>query len=83
MLTVFSKVSEKTMYHRLNQHLQANNILVQEQFGFRKDLSTDHAALSLTNGILKPGMINFILAGFPVILLKHSTVLLMSCLYQK
>jgi hypothetical protein len=53
MLTVFSKVLEKTMYHRLNQHLQVNNILVQEQFGFRKDLSTDHAAFSLTNGILQ------------------------------
>jgi hypothetical protein len=30
-----------------------NNISVQEQFGFRKDLSTDHAAFSLTNGILQ------------------------------
>jgi hypothetical protein len=38
MLTVFSKVVEKTMYCRLNQHLQVNNILLQEQFGFRKDL---------------------------------------------
>jgi hypothetical protein len=53
MLTVFSKVLEKTMYHRLNRHLQMNNILVQEQFGFRKDLSTDRAAFSLTNGILQ------------------------------
>jgi hypothetical protein len=53
MLTVFSKVLEKTMYHRLNQHLQVNNLLVQEQFGFWKDLSTNHAAFSLTNGILQ------------------------------
>jgi hypothetical protein len=53
MLTAFSKVLEKTMYHRLNQHLQVNNILVQERFGFWKDLSTDHAAFSLTNGILQ------------------------------
>jgi hypothetical protein len=36
MLTVFSKVIEKTMYLRLNQHLQVNNILVHEQFGFRR-----------------------------------------------
>jgi hypothetical protein len=30
-----------------------NNILVQEQFGFWKDLSTHHAVFSLTNGILQ------------------------------
>jgi hypothetical protein len=29
-----------------------NNILVQEKFGFRKNFSTDHAAFSLTTGIL-------------------------------
>jgi hypothetical protein len=28
LLTVFSKILEKTMYHRLNQHLKVNNILV-------------------------------------------------------
>jgi hypothetical protein len=53
MLSAFSKVLEKTMYHRLNQHLQVNNILIQEQFGFWKDLSTDHAAFSPTNRILQ------------------------------
>jgi hypothetical protein len=53
LLTVFSKVLEKTTYHRLNQHLQVNHILVREQFGFRKVLSTNHAAFSLTNGILQ------------------------------
>jgi hypothetical protein len=36
-----------------NQHLQVNNILVHERFGFRKDLSTDHADFSLTTGILQ------------------------------
>jgi hypothetical protein len=53
MLMVFSKVIEKTIYHRLNQHVQVNNILVHEQFGFRKDLSMDHTAFSLTIGILQ------------------------------
>jgi hypothetical protein len=41
------------MYHILNQHLQVNNVLVTEQFGFRKDLSTEHAAFSLTDRILQ------------------------------
>ena len=53
MLTVFSKVLERVMHCRLSQHLQVNNILVQEQFGFRKSFSTDHAAFSFTTGILQ------------------------------
>jgi hypothetical protein len=52
LLPVFSKVFEKAMYCRLNQHLQANNILANEQYGFRKGLSTEHATFSLTNNIL-------------------------------
>jgi hypothetical protein len=44
MLTSFSEELEKTMYHRLNKHLGINNVLVNEQFGFRKNLSTEHAA---------------------------------------
>jgi hypothetical protein len=63
MLTVFSKVLGKTMYHRLNQHLQVNNILVQEQFGFQKHLLTDHAAFLLTNGILQAWNDKFHTAG--------------------
>jgi hypothetical protein len=50
MLTVFSKSLEKVMHSRLTQYLQANNILVQEQFGFTKNLSTDHTTFSFTTG---------------------------------
>jgi hypothetical protein len=38
MLTVFSKILENVMHHRLSQHLHVDNILVQEQFGFRKKI---------------------------------------------
>jgi uncharacterized protein YutD len=41
------------MYSRLNQHLSINNIPGTEQYGFRKDRSTEHAAYSLINGILQ------------------------------
>jgi hypothetical protein len=41
------------MHSRLNQHLNTNNILATEQYGFRKDWSTDHAAYTLVNGILQ------------------------------
>jgi hypothetical protein len=39
------------MYYRLNQHLKINNVLVSEQYRFRKCLSTQHVAYSLTNNI--------------------------------
>jgi len=48
LLPVFSKVFEKEIYCRSNQHLQANNILATEQYGFRKGLSPEHATFSLT-----------------------------------
>jgi len=52
LLPVFSKVYEKAMYCRLNQHLQAKSLLANEQYGFRKDLSTEHVTFSLTDNIL-------------------------------
>ncbi|PNF17558.1 hypothetical protein B7P43_G15556, partial [Cryptotermes secundus] len=52
ILTSFSKVFEKVMYNRLLEHLNSNNILVKEQFGFRKDLTTEKATYELTNDIL-------------------------------
>jgi hypothetical protein len=59
----FLRLVINTVYHRINQHLQVNIILVQEQFGFRKDLSTDHAAFSLTTGILQAWNEKLLTAG--------------------
>ena len=36
LLTAFLEVLEKTMCHRLNQHLQVSNMLVTEQYSLRK-----------------------------------------------
>ena len=47
LLSVFSKVFEMAMYCRLNQHLQANNILATEQYGFKKGLSVEQATFSV------------------------------------
>jgi hypothetical protein len=52
-ITNFSKVPEKIMYKRLSHHMRTNNILVPEQFGFRKGLSTEDAACKLTDNVLK------------------------------
>jgi hypothetical protein len=35
ILSVFSKILERIMYKRLNSHIEQNNILIKEQFGFR------------------------------------------------
>jgi len=40
------------MYSRLNKHLQTNSILVPEQYALRKGMSTEDAALRLTDSVL-------------------------------
>jgi len=50
---VFSMVLEKATHSRLSQHLHINNILVTEQYGCRKGISTKAAAFRLTDGIFK------------------------------
>ena len=39
------------MHSRLNEHISTNNILATQQYGFRKDWSTELAAYTLINGI--------------------------------
>jgi hypothetical protein len=41
LLTSFSKVIKKIIYKRLYRYLNVNNILVNEQFGFREKSSTE------------------------------------------
>jgi len=52
LLPAFSKILERIMHNRLYQHIQTDNILTTEQYGFRKGLSTEQATHSLTNNIL-------------------------------
>jgi hypothetical protein len=53
LFTVFSKVFEKAMHSRLSHHLHTNNILVPEQRGFRKGITTENAAFKLTDSVFK------------------------------
>jgi hypothetical protein len=41
LLILFSKVFEEVMYSRLMGDLNINKILVEGQFGFRKNLATE------------------------------------------
>jgi hypothetical protein len=53
LLTSFSKIFEKVIYKRLDNHVNANNILAKEQYGFRSNTSIEQAIYQLTNNILK------------------------------
>jgi len=61
-LTFFSKVFEKALYIRVTEHLNTNNLLVGNQFGFRKGTATQDAIFKLTKEILK-ALNNKTLAG--------------------
>jgi Notch-like protein len=45
LLTTFSKVLYKVIYNRLSHHMYINNILVPEQYGFRKGVSIEKCSL--------------------------------------
>jgi hypothetical protein len=49
LLTALSKVFEKVVYNRLFEHLNCNNVLVKEQFGFRKNPTTEKVTYELIN----------------------------------
>ena len=50
LLTVF-KVLEKAMHKRLSLRLHTNQILITEQYAYRKGISTEDAAFRLTDSI--------------------------------
>jgi hypothetical protein len=51
LLTVFSQVFDKVMYSRLSHHVHSNKILVPEKYGFIQRISTEDAALRVTDNI--------------------------------
>lgn len=53
VLSVFSKVFEKVLNTRLIQFVKSNNILSNNQFGFRTGKSTEDAVLELTDTVTK------------------------------
>jgi hypothetical protein len=52
LLTSFSKISEKVIFSRLREHADNHNILAQEQYDFRNNLSTEAASFNLLNNVL-------------------------------
>jgi hypothetical protein len=52
LLTSFSKVFEKVIFNTIKHHIDTNNILAQEQYGFRTKSSTEVATYNLVNNAL-------------------------------
>jgi hypothetical protein len=53
LLISFSKVFEKVIYKRLHYQIKNNNILANEQYGYRNNSSIEIASYNLINNILK------------------------------
>ena len=53
VLTCFSKLLEKITHKRLISYIEKHNILSKHQYGFRKNRSTEHAIIELTDKISK------------------------------
>ncbi|XP_047129352.1 uncharacterized protein LOC124809339 [Hydra vulgaris] len=54
ILSVFSKILERILFDRIFNHLSENNILDNNQYGFKKNNSTEYAVLQLTRIITDP-----------------------------
>ena len=52
LLTSFSKVIEKVICNRLQNDITVNNILAEEQYGFRNNSSTETASFNFINNML-------------------------------
>ena len=51
LLSVLSKIFEKTIYTRIYSYLVKNNLIFDKQFGFHSNYSTNHALISITERI--------------------------------
>ena len=51
LLSIFDKIIEKIMHNRLYTFLERHNILFRNQFGFRKNTSTVHTLVQITEMI--------------------------------
>ena len=70
LLSNIEKILEKLMYKRVYQFLTENNIIYDLQFGFRKNFSTAHALINLTENIRQALDEGYIVCGIFVDLQK-------------
>jgi hypothetical protein len=64
ILTSFSKIFEKLIYTRLDDHISTNTLITNGQHGFRSTTSTQTASYALLNEIVTGMNNNCIVGGF-------------------
>jgi hypothetical protein len=69
---MFTTLLELEVFHRINQHLQVH-ILSDDQFGFRKELSTFNAIYKLIDSKLKSWNNKMYASGFMMSKLSYIT----------
>ena len=80
VLPSFSKILEKIIYVRLVNHLETNNILATEQFGFRTSSSTEQASFIFITNTLNEFQTKILLEVSSLTYKKPLTVLItVSC----
>jgi hypothetical protein len=52
-LSAFSMILERVIYNRLYEHIDNNNILYSNQYGFKSNSSTEKASFKLVDEVLK------------------------------
>ena len=72
VLPFFSKIFEKIISNHLLNFIDTNNILYDNQFGFRKNHSTTHAIITLVERVSKALDTGKIVVGVYLDLKKHS-----------
>ena len=83
LLPSFSKIIEEIIYKRLYCYLKDNNILVNEQFGFRERSTTEMATYALLNNILLSLDKKNLLVGYFVICRRPLIVLTMVYFWRR
>jgi hypothetical protein len=73
LLSTFSKIFERLIYDRLYKHINRNNIL-DNQYGFRPNSSTEKASFKLTEELLTAMNSKQLLGGIFCDLKKHLIV---------
>ena len=53
LLPTISKIFERILYNQLYDYFNSNNLLTEEQYGFRTNHSTEYAAVKLVNNVSK------------------------------
>ena len=49
--SLFNRLFEKVIYNRLKSYVELNGLLYNGQYGFRENMSTQHAILDIVNSI--------------------------------